>query len=66
VHELGVALELVDAIAARAAGARVRRVVLEIGPLSSVLPDALSLRYRGPRRLARAAREPGARALSQL
>lgn len=41
-HELGVALELVDAIATRAGGARVRRVVLEVGALSSVLPDALS------------------------
>lgn len=41
-HELGVALELVDAIAARAGSGRVQRVVLEVGPLSSVLPDALS------------------------
>lgn len=41
-HELGVALELVDAIAERAGGARVQRVVLEVGPLSSVLPDALA------------------------
>jgi hydrogenase nickel incorporation protein HypA/HybF len=41
-HELGVALELVDALTARAAGARVRRVVLEVSVLSSVLPDALA------------------------
>jgi len=45
-HELGVALQLVDAIVdaftARGCGARVSRVVLEIGALSSVLPDALS------------------------
>jgi len=41
-HELGVALELVDAIAQRAGGSRVQRVVIEIGALSSVLPDALS------------------------
>jgi len=41
-HELGVALELVDAIAARAGDRRVQRVVVEIGALSSVLPDALS------------------------
>ena len=41
-HELGVALELVDAIAERARGAQVRRIVIEIGALSSVLPDALS------------------------
>jgi hydrogenase nickel incorporation protein HypA/HybF len=41
-HELGVALELVDAIAARARGSRVQRVVLEVGALSSVLPEALS------------------------
>jgi hydrogenase nickel incorporation protein HypA/HybF len=41
-HELGVALELVDALADRAGGARVQRVVLEVGVLSSVLPDALA------------------------
>jgi hydrogenase nickel incorporation protein HypA/HybF len=40
-HELGIAMEVVDAVAARAAGARVKRVVLEVGALTAVLPDAL-------------------------
>jgi hydrogenase nickel incorporation protein HypA/HybF len=40
-HELGVALQVVDIVAERAAGARVKRVVVEIGVLTAVLPDAL-------------------------
>jgi len=40
-HELGIAMDVVDAVSARAAGARVRRVVLEVGALTAVLPDAL-------------------------
>jgi hydrogenase nickel incorporation protein HypA/HybF len=40
-HELGLALEVVDVVSRRAEGARVRRVVLEIGALAAVLPDAL-------------------------
>src|SRR5262245_57027355 len=40
-HELGIALELVDAVTERAAGARVKRVVVEVGLLAAVLPDAL-------------------------
>lgn len=40
-HELGIAMQLVDAVTERARGARVRRVVLEIGALTAVLPDAL-------------------------
>lgn len=40
-HELGIALELVDMVTERAAGARVKRVVVEIGVLTAVLPDAL-------------------------
>jgi hydrogenase nickel incorporation protein HypA/HybF len=41
VHELGIALELVDIVSERAAGARVKRVVVEVGVLTAVLPDAL-------------------------
>jgi hydrogenase nickel incorporation protein HypA/HybF len=41
VHELGIALEIVDAACERAAGRRVTRVVLEVGMLTAVLPDAL-------------------------
>jgi hydrogenase nickel incorporation protein HypA/HybF len=41
VHELGIALEIVDAACERAGGRRVTRVVLELGMLTAVLPDAL-------------------------
>jgi hydrogenase nickel incorporation protein HypA/HybF len=40
-HELGLAQEIVHQVSARAEGARVLRVVLEIGKLAAVLPDAL-------------------------
>jgi len=41
-HELAITEEIVDAVRARCApGERVTRVVLEIGKLSSVLPDAV-------------------------
>lgn len=40
-HELGIAMEVVEAVTARCGGARVRRVELEVGRLSAVLPDAL-------------------------
>jgi hydrogenase nickel incorporation protein HypA/HybF len=45
-HELGVALSVVDACSARAEGARVARVVVEIGRLCAVLPDALTLSFQ--------------------
>lgn len=40
-HELGIAQEIVSIVVERAAGARVVRVVLEIGKLAAVLPDAV-------------------------
>lgn len=40
-HELGIAQEVVAVVAARSRGARVKRVVLEIGVLAAVLPDAV-------------------------
>jgi len=40
-HELGLAMEVVDSVAERAGGARVKRVVLEVGALTAVLPDSL-------------------------
>jgi hydrogenase nickel incorporation protein HypA/HybF len=40
-HELGIALQVVDALAERSGGARVTRVVLEVGMLTAVLPDSL-------------------------
>jgi len=40
-HELALATEVVSICAARADGARVLRVRLEVGKLAAVLPDAL-------------------------
>lgn len=40
-HELGITREVVAVASARGDGARVRRVTLEIGRLSAVMPDAI-------------------------
>jgi hydrogenase nickel incorporation protein HypA/HybF len=40
-HELGIASDVIDTVCTRGGGARVTRVVLEIGRLSAVLPDAI-------------------------
>lgn len=40
-HELGLTQEIVALVSERTQGARVIRVVLEIGKLSAVLPDAI-------------------------
>ena len=40
-HELGITQEILDIVTAHSKGARVRRVTLEIGKLSAVLPDAV-------------------------
>jgi hydrogenase nickel incorporation protein HypA/HybF len=40
-HELGITEEVVSLVSERAGAARVRRVVLEIGKLTAVLPDAV-------------------------
>ena len=40
-HELGIMMEVLDVVAQKSAGARVRRIRLEVGRLSAVLPDAL-------------------------
>jgi hydrogenase nickel incorporation protein HypA/HybF len=41
VHEVGIAQEIIAIACEHARGARVTRVVLEIGKLSAVLPDAV-------------------------
>jgi hydrogenase nickel incorporation protein HypA/HybF len=41
VHELGIAQQIVELACEGAAGARVTRIVVAIGKLSMVLPDAL-------------------------
>src|SRR5258706_7098442 len=40
-HELGLALEVIDIVSERARGSRVNRVVLEVGVLAAVEPEAL-------------------------
>ena len=40
-HEMGIALQIVEIAAERSGGARVRRVIVEIGKLAAVLPDAI-------------------------
>jgi hydrogenase nickel incorporation protein HypA/HybF len=40
-HELGIAQAIVEEVSERARGARVLRVVLQLGKLAAVLPDAL-------------------------
>jgi hydrogenase nickel incorporation protein HypA/HybF len=40
-HELAITQEIVDLVCARAAGAKVKRIVVEIGKLSAVLPEAV-------------------------
>lgn len=40
-HELAITQEVVSIVAARMGTVRIRRVVLEIGKLSAVLPDAV-------------------------
>jgi hydrogenase nickel incorporation protein HypA/HybF len=40
-HELGLTQEILEIVAQRADNRRVRRIVLEIGKLSCVLPDAI-------------------------
>ena len=40
-HEMGITLDILDIVRERAGDRRVRRVVIEIGKLSAVLPDAV-------------------------
>lgn len=40
-HELGITQEVVEIVRRRAEGRKVRRVVLEVGRLTAVLPDAV-------------------------
>lgn len=40
-HELAVTQELIDLACSRAAGSQIKRLVVEIGKLSCVLPDAM-------------------------
>jgi hydrogenase nickel incorporation protein HypA/HybF len=40
-HELGITQEILGIVAAHSKGAKVTRIVLEIGKLSAILPDAV-------------------------
>lgn len=40
-HELGILQQVVEIVGERSGGARVKRVVLEVGTFTCVLPDAL-------------------------
>jgi hydrogenase nickel incorporation protein HypA/HybF len=44
-HELGIALEIAELAAERAGEQRVTRVVVEVGKLTAVLPDALAFAW---------------------
>jgi len=41
VHEMGIVQQVVEIATEACSGARIRRIVLEIGQLSTVLPDAV-------------------------
>ena len=44
-HELGIALQIAEAAAERARDARPVRVVVEVGELTAVLPEALAFAW---------------------
>jgi len=44
-HEVGIAAAIVDAVLRRSEGARVHRVIVEVGRLSLVQPDALRFAF---------------------
>jgi hydrogenase nickel incorporation protein HypA/HybF len=44
-HELGIAMEIAELATDRAAGAKIMRVVVEVGQLTAVLPDALAFAW---------------------
>jgi hydrogenase nickel incorporation protein HypA/HybF len=44
-HELGIVQEVIDLVTENARGARVKRVVLEIGKLTAVSPEALRFSF---------------------
>ena len=45
-HELGIAIEIADVAVERAAGKRPTRIVVEVGALTAVLPDALAFAWQ--------------------
>lgn len=44
-HELGIAMEIAELATERAGDAQIKRVVVEVGKLTAVLPDALAFAW---------------------
>ncbi len=44
-HEMGIAMQIVDVVVEKANGAKVRSVRIEVGKLAAVLPDALQFSF---------------------
>jgi hydrogenase nickel incorporation protein HypA/HybF len=44
-HELGIVQQLLEIVGERSGGARVHKIVMEVGMLSAVLPDALMFAF---------------------
>jgi hydrogenase nickel incorporation protein HypA/HybF len=44
-HELGIAMEIAELASERAGGAKILRIVVEVGRLTAVLPDALAFAW---------------------
>jgi len=44
-HELGIAMEIADLASERAGDARIVRVIVEVGELTAVFPDALAFAW---------------------
>lgn len=45
-HELGIALEVIEMCESACNGARVKRVTLDVGKLAAVMPDALQFSFQ--------------------
>jgi len=45
-HELGIAMEIAELAVERAGDAQIRRVVVEVGRLTAVFPDALAFAWQ--------------------
>lgn len=44
-HELGIVMELLDVVTERSNGAKVARIVVEVGTLTAVMPEAMQFSF---------------------
>ena len=44
-HELGIVMELLDVVTERSKGAKVSRIVVEVGTLTAVMPEAMQFSF---------------------